>query len=416
MSSQTPRYILVEGANGKKQLIASSPSQIGIKKENSAIQSRSGTEPQYIYQTIQSSSPMAETSGYNKSYIKIEKVESPATKPLPRSVSYKYPSQKRSVSSTSVASQHHSYSSQSLSSSIASQSTTTIYNKKSDKKRNEKPGKGLRHFSMRVCQKVKEKGVTSYNEVADELVAEESEDTGNSGNGSYDQKNIRRRGYDALNVLMAMNIISKEKKEIKWIGLPTSSAQECEEIELQNQQARKRIEEKQQQLRELVLKHVSFKSLIERNKDLEKRGIVPSVSAAVQLPFIVINTNKKTHINCNISNDKREYLLKFDDKFEVQDDFEVLKRMGLLLGMDKGESTPEDIEKLKMMVPKSYQKYIEMYGNGYLNEGHPDDFIIEEDWTMMDQSQSSFSQESTRYESMDNEYVEEDTIGSDDNI
>jgi uncharacterized membrane protein (DUF106 family) len=51
-----------------------------------------------------------------------------------------------------------------------------------------------------------------------------------------------------------MNIISKEKKEIKWIGLPTSSAQECEEIELQNQQARERIQEKQQQLRGLILK------------------------------------------------------------------------------------------------------------------------------------------------------------------
>lgn len=35
------------------------------------------------------------------------------------------------------------------------------------------------------------------------------------------QKNIRRRVYDALNVLMAMNIIQKDKKEIKWKGLPT---------------------------------------------------------------------------------------------------------------------------------------------------------------------------------------------------
>ena len=33
-------------------------------------------------------------------------------------------------------------------------------------------GKGLRHFSMKVCEKVKAKGTTSYNEVADELVAE----------------------------------------------------------------------------------------------------------------------------------------------------------------------------------------------------------------------------------------------------
>ena len=49
---------------------------------------------------------------------------------------------------------------------------------------------------------------------------------------SYDQKNIRRRVYDALNVLMAMNIISKEKKEIKWIGLPTNSAQECQNLDV----------------------------------------------------------------------------------------------------------------------------------------------------------------------------------------
>lgn len=51
----------------------------------------------------------------------------------------------------------------------------------------------------------------------------------------YDQKNIRRRVYDALNVLMAMNIISKEKKEIRWIGLPTNSAQECSNLEVKDQ-------------------------------------------------------------------------------------------------------------------------------------------------------------------------------------
>lgn len=49
---------------------------------------------------------------------------------------------------------------------------------------------------------------------------------------AYDQKNIRRRVYDALNVLMAMNIISKEKKEIKWLGLPTNSAQEYQNLEV----------------------------------------------------------------------------------------------------------------------------------------------------------------------------------------
>ena len=70
--------------------------------------------------------------------------------------------------------------------------------------------------SRRVCR-----------QVADELVAEftESGRCDSPSEQQCDQKNIRRRVYDALNVLMAMNIISKEKKEIKWLGLPTNSLQ-----------------------------------------------------------------------------------------------------------------------------------------------------------------------------------------------
>lgn len=40
------------------------------------------------------------------------------------------------------------------------------------RRKSDKGGKGLRHFSMKVCEKVRKKGTTSYNEVADELVAE----------------------------------------------------------------------------------------------------------------------------------------------------------------------------------------------------------------------------------------------------
>lgn len=43
------------------------------------------------------------------------------------------------------------------------------------RRKTDKIGRGLRHFSMKVCEKVKEKGVTTYNEVADELVAEVSQ-------------------------------------------------------------------------------------------------------------------------------------------------------------------------------------------------------------------------------------------------
>ena len=78
---------------------------------------------------------------------------------------------------------------------------------------------------MKVCEKVQRKGTTSYNQVADELVVEFSAADKHilPNESAYDQ-NVRRRVYNALNVLRAVSIISKEKKEIKWIGLPTNSA------------------------------------------------------------------------------------------------------------------------------------------------------------------------------------------------
>ena len=116
----------------------------------------------------------------------------------------------------------------------------------------------MRHFSMKVCEKVQAKGVTSYNEVADELVNELTDPgCASPTDQQYDQKNIRRRVYDALNVLMAMNIISKEKKEIKWLGLPTNSVQEANGLELDKTKRIERIKAKTQQLQDLILQVVT---------------------------------------------------------------------------------------------------------------------------------------------------------------
>ncbi|CAK1549870.1 unnamed protein product [Leptosia nina] len=231
------------------------------------------------------------------------------------------------------------------------------------RKHADKVGKGLRHFSMKVCEKVRNKGFTSYNEVADELVLEFA--TGI--HGSSDSQNIRRRVYDALNVLMAMNIISKDKKEIRWLGLPTNSLQECTALEKEKQVKIEQIEKKTQQLQERILQHISFKSLIDRNKEAESRGMKPSPSSAIRLPFIVVNTSDKALINCSISNDKTEYVFNFNKRFQIHDDIDILKRMGLLFGLDKGECSEEDIEKAKSMVPKSLECYVEQMARGLSN-------------------------------------------------
>ncbi|KAL1775282.1 transcription factor Dp-1 isoform X1 [Sigmodon hispidus] len=158
---------------------------------------------------------------------------------------------------------------------------------------------------------VQRKGTTSYNEVADELVAEFSAADNHilPNESAYDQKNIRRRVYDALNVLMAMNIISKQKKEIKWIGLPTNSAHECQNLEIERQWRLERIKQKQSQLQELILQQIAFKNLVQRNRQAEQQARrPPPPNSIIHLPFIIVNTSRKTVIDRSISNDKFEYL------------------------------------------------------------------------------------------------------------
>ncbi|XP_065496221.1 transcription factor Dp-2 isoform X1 [Caloenas nicobarica] len=241
-------------------------------------------------------------------------------------------------------------------------------------KKGDKNGKGLRHFSMKVCEKVQRKGTTSYNEVADELVSEFTNSNSHPATDSqaYDQKNIRRRVYDALNVLMAMNIISKEKKEIRWIGLPTNSAQECQNLEIEKQKRIERIKQKRAQLQELLLQQIAFKNLVQRNQQNEQQNQgPPALNSTIQLPFLIVNTSKRTVIDCSISSDKFEYLFNFDNTFEIHDDSEVLKRMGMSFGLEAGKCSAEDLRTAKSLVPKALEGYITDMSAGFswINQG-----------------------------------------------
>jgi hypothetical protein len=101
---------------------------------------------------------------------------------------------------------------------------------------------------MSVCNKIESKKRTTYNEVADELVEELQNAPGESAG---DDKNIRRRVYDAFNVLLAVGIITKEgKKEILWRGFPNQgSCASIEAAQAERMRVAEAVEKKQQQLR-----------------------------------------------------------------------------------------------------------------------------------------------------------------------
>ncbi|KAJ6750161.1 hypothetical protein OIU85_000765 [Salix viminalis] len=193
----------------------------------------------------------------------------------------------------------------------------------------DKSGRGLRQFSMKVCEKVESKGTTTYNEVADELVAEfadPSNSVSTPDQQQYDEKNIRRRVYDALNVLMALDIISKDKKEIQWKGLPRTSLSDIEELKAEHLGLRNRIEKKAAYLQELEEQFVGLQNLIQRNEQLYSSGNAPS--GGVSLPFILVQTRPHATVEVEISEDMQ--LVHFDfnsTPFELHDDNYVLKAM-----------------------------------------------------------------------------------------
>jgi transcription factor Dp-1 len=206
---------------------------------------------------------------------------------------------------------------------------------------------GLRHFSMKVFRKVEEKGNTTYNEVADELVREVIAER---GGGKFDEKNIRRRVYDALNVLMAMDIISKDKKDIRWKGLPSNVHHDLDMLQREGQFRRAEVERKRESLRELLVQQVCFRNLVQHN---QARETAPSVEEKIPLPFIVVNTHSSAVIQCEMSPDRTDVMFDFSMPFEINDDNTILKR----LGMDK-----TTMSVLQGMLPRDLLHYCQEHG------------------------------------------------------
>jgi len=212
----------------------------------------------------------------------------------------------------------------------------------------DKKEKGLRHFAVRVCQKVESKVTTTYNEVADELVQEvlapsqpgEESET----DRQYDEKNIRRRVYDALNVLLAMDIIEKKKKEIRWRGLPdgTSSVglelHTPETLRAEVKTRRGKLEAKEKHLAQLHQHDKALKQLVQRNAEMEmdmKFESAPdssTVSPRVELPFLLVDAKQGTSIELQIHDKGEEVTFTMTGPFDLHDDMDILRSMGLHKG------------------------------------------------------------------------------------
>jgi len=217
-----------------------------------------------------------------------------------------------------------------------SHSVSSMEPVKKKRRARDKLSKGLRHFSTRVCKKVEEKGKTSFNEVADEIVRDFINSQDSTGNGKpHNEKNIRRRVYDALNVLMAMNVITKKRKAIVWKGLPSNAHHDLELLKRRKNALENSVKDKKLHLQELLLQAVTYRSLVTRNKT----GRVKSnKESRIAVPFIMVNTKNQTKINLEMSENRQDIFFNFSSPFEIHDYNEILKSLNLELDRDQIES------------------------------------------------------------------------------
>lgn len=218
--------------------------------------------------------------------------------------------------------------------------------KEDDSGSNSRATKGLRHFSKLVSDKVAERGVTTYNEVADELATEIRASNKGKDGCYYDQKNIRRRVYDALNVLMAMDIIAKNKKEIRWLGMPPSlvqpkqqpSSSRVQELELQIQQEEQRqaqltasLQQMENAVRDKLERYLQIRNLIWKNEQDHH----DNHQEKLFLPLHAIACDASPHHQVNLSADGRQAEIitcasssTSESSIAVYDDTAVLRALG----------------------------------------------------------------------------------------
>lgn len=212
-----------------------------------------------------------------------------------------------------------------------------------------------------------------------------------------EQKNIRRRVYDALNVLMAINVIQKERKQIRWVGLPRSLNEAGMAKKDHSHDRKKALTQLRQRMFHSSLQYIGLKELAEDNKQRRRKvfekmaaeakvssrrsGLLSSItsdsqmffqdedsnmevsnaslaseleddeSQRIHLPFLFLNCPQKSEVECSVGIDAKEYELLFSEPFKIVEDTEVLRHTSLVRALDKGEYGAPQVRKAVESLP-----------------------------------------------------------------
>ncbi|CAG9311512.1 unnamed protein product [Blepharisma stoltei] len=170
--------------------------------------------------------------------------------------------------------------------------------------------KKLINLSKQVLEKVKNSEVTTGNQIAKAILKDFPESTYEA-----EFKNIQRRVYDALNVLQAIDVISKIRNEIRYKGIINN--EQLERMKLSVEQNRKRNMQKKKALAENIFQYIAIHKLMQRNKEQRKKKLV-------ELPCLIVGGG-----DANIDIQEDSVRLTSPIGFTIANDTHLLSRLDL---------------------------------------------------------------------------------------
>eukprot|EP01138_Halocafeteria_seosinensis_P012208 gb/GECG01012476.1/.p1 GENE.gb/GECG01012476.1/~~gb/GECG01012476.1/.p1 ORF type:complete len:536 (+),score=88.98 gb/GECG01012476.1/:1-1608(+) len=217
--------------------------------------------------------------------------------------------------------------------------------------------RSMKNFAILSHIQLKRLGEASYGHLADIVINELVEDEPSPSKQGTNSKDLRRRVFDCLNIMVSLgyaikiappgnSILPEEQaieesfnssnmynRWIRWRGESSTAIGSQEGVSggLQEELGlcRQQIQQQRHQLQENLLKYIAFRRLLRRNKALQKS--IPK-REKLKVPFLLISVPSSTNIEVNIdSSSKQSVAFSFDGTFELHDEADVLQRMGLQL-------------------------------------------------------------------------------------
>ncbi|CAD8161780.1 unnamed protein product [Paramecium octaurelia] len=198
-----------------------------------------------------------------------------------------------------------------------------------NKKKERKKHHSLKYLSCKVHNLVGSLKETTYKQMADQLASEISKSSLSS-----DSKNLKRRVYDSINVMVALGVLEKQKKII----IKGQMFQQNHMTSKYVRDTRDRYEIlKQQQFDELKRKKILFQkltdqakrinALIDQNKPLQKdesdflQGQQPKI---YQFPIMIFKLPQSAKLNIIPVEGKTKVQILSDHEINIVGDYDIL--------------------------------------------------------------------------------------------